>query len=814
MVKRICSLFLILTACLIHHAQTISGKVIDQRNKQAVPFAFVGINNTNLGTTTDIDGHFTLQVNSGVSLLVVQIVSYEKAEIDLSTVDLTKPLLIKLKSSDITLAEVVVTPKENPANEIIRRVIKNKEHLDPRNLPFYSCETYGKTYFTASTTKGDEFYYNEDTVRFRKDKAFLDENYLFLIESASEKKYLYKNINQEKILASRVSGFKAAPFASLASQLQSFTFFDRNISVIDIKYVNPLQKGTFKRYRFDIRDTIIEGTDTTILIDFKPRKNVNFKALKGTLYINKNDYAIASVMAEPESEEGKSNAVKIQQLYKRVNGKQWFPVQLVTEILFNNAKVNAGNDKSIERIMKCVSRLYVTDVNLDSTIKIKKKNVEVINDKGYEKKDEDYWKTKRNDSLSEKEKRTYSLLDSIGKAENFDRKLKLFKILSTGQIPIGVVSLDIRKILKANDYEKIRVGAGLLTNDKLTRWGSMGAYAGYGFGDKAWKYGGFAQINFTGNKSTNIRFDLARDLFETAHTDFLEDNVSIVSTQNIRNYLVGMMDFVSYGKVSLNTPINHFIKSSFYFQTAQRTSRSGFGTLGNYYSDDTHTFITNEAGVQIKLWPFEKFSESFLGLISLGSKWPCFYVNYSQTVPASVMGYANTVTFSKLDMRMDHRIYFKIRGYFNYQLQAGKVFGDVPYSFQYNNTGSRINKYYISAENSFETMFFNEFASTEYAAIYTTYNTGKLFKPNKYINPEFEFVNSAGIGHLLNPEKLTNIPVGDISKVYTETGLRAKNLLQSGFSSFGVGLFYRYGAYAFPDQKNNLVFKFVLGFTF
>lgn len=795
------------------NAQTVSGKVVDGRTKQAIPFAFVGINNTNIGTTTDIDGNFTLNLRSGASLLVVQIVSYEKTEIDLTSTDLSKPLIIKLKSSDISLAEVVVTPKENPANEIIRRVIKNKPKLNPGNLPFYSCSTYGKTYFTASTKKGDEFYYNEDTVRFRKDKKFLDKQYFFLIESASEKKYIYKNITQEKILASRVSGFKSAPFASLASQLQSFTFFENNIAVLDINYVNPIQKGTFKRYRFDIRDTIIEGIDTTILIDFHPRKNSNFKALKGTLYINKNDHAIANVIAEPYETQTKSNTVKIQQLYKRVNNKQWFPVQLVTEILFNNAQVSAENEKSVDRIMKCVSRLYVSDINLDSTVKIKKKNIEVINEKGYETKNEDYWITKRNDSLNAKEKRTYQVIDSVGKAENFEKKIKLIKILSTGQVPIGPVSLDIRKIFKANDYEKIRVGLGFLTNEKLTKWAEVGAYTGYGFGDKAWKYGGHAQFHFIGNKSNNIRFDIARDLLETAHTEFLEDGTSLLSTQNIRNYLVGMMDYVSYGKLSLNTPINHFIKSSFYFQSSQRTSRSGFGSLQNYYTDNQNTFVTNEAGVQLKIWPFEKFTESFVGLVSLGSKWPCFYVNYSQTVPVSMLGYTNTVEFSKLDLRLDHRIFFKIRGYFNYQLQAGKVFGNVPYSYQYNNTGSRINKYYISADNSFETMYFNEFVSTEYGAIYTTYNTGKVFKPNKYINPEFELVNNAGVGRVLNAERLTNIELSDISKVYTETGIRFKNLLQSGFSSYGIGVFYRYGSYALEDPMKNIVLKFVLGFN-
>jgi len=65
----------------------------------------------------------------------------------------------------------------------------------------------------------------------------------------------------------------------------------------------------------------------------------------------------------------------------------------------------------------------------------------------------------------------------------------------------------------------------------------------------------------------------------------------------------------------------------------------------------------------------------------------------------------------------------------------------------------------------------------------------------------------------LNGNKLTNIELNDISKIYTETGIRFKNLLHSGFSSYGLGVFYRYGNYAFGDVKSNIALKFVLGFN-
>lgn len=791
------------------NSQTIKGKITDETNNSAVPFAFVGIENNHKGTTADIDGNFQLKVDSSTKQLTVFITGYNKKTIVLSDFDLSKPINIKLKPSEFLLNEVVVTPKENPAHELVRRLIKNKKNLDPRNLPYYSCNTYGKTYFTMSNSKGNEFYYNDDSTRFKKEKSLLTKQYLFFIESASERKYLYKNITQEKILASRVSGFKSAPFATLASQLQSFTFFDDKIEVLDIKYVNPLLKGTFKRYNFEITDTILQNADTTILISFSPKANANFKALKGVIYLNKNHYALSNIIAQPAMNYDNSNGVKIQQQYTFVNNKQWFPSQLVTEILFNQVSAGESGSGKPDRILKCVSKLYISDVNLDSTITIKKKNIEVINDKNYDKKDEAYWLKIRNDSLSQKEKQTYSVVDSVGKAENFEKKLKLFKIISTGQIPMGIISFDLYKLLKVNEYEGLRLGAGLVTNDKLSKWFAIGAYGGYGFKDEAWKYGGHFQLNFKSDKAVNLKVEAAKDLTETANITFLNQNASMLSTQNIRGFLVSVMDKHSFARASFNFPVYRFIKSSLFFSVNERISPSGFGNPDLNFSDVTNKFVSNEAGVQLKIWPGEKFTESFVGLISLGSKAPCFYLNYTHTLPIDVNGYVNSFAFDKIDIRIEQKINFKIRGYINYQIQAGKVFGDVPYSFQFNNNGSRISKYYVSSENTFETMFTNEFISTEYVSLFTSYNTGKLFKINKFMNPEFELTHAIGTGNLLNRTKLTNVLLNDISNYYTEAGIRVKNVLKSGISSLGVGAFYRYGNYALPEFKNNFVVKLV-----
>ena len=811
------TLFILIISFLFSFAsfsQTIKGKIIDADNKQAVPFAIVVIEGTNKGTTADLDGNFEITITNDVANISVQVIGYTKKIIPVSELDHAKINTIKLKGNSVSLLEIVVKPSENPAIALIRKVIKNKPIYNIENLPYYFCTTYAKTYFTMSDKLGDENFYKKDTTK-TSPKKLLDKSYLFFMESVTEKKYKYKNISQEKVTASRVSGFKSSPFGAFASQLQSFTFYADNIELLGLKYINPLTKGTFKRYNFEIIDTVLNALDTTLIVRFSPRKNSNFKGLKGVLYINKNQHVLANVLAEPSEPPSDGNGIKIQQLYEKVDSTHWFPKQVNTEIFFYGININSNGDPNKGNIIKGVSRMYIKDIKLDSIVKIKHKNISVYNEEGFDKKNEDYWKKKRIDSLTEKEISTYHLIDSVGEKANLDKKLKWFAALTTGKFQIGYVNIDLKHILRFNDYENFRLGLGLSTSNKVSRWFSVGGYGGYGFRDKAFKYGGFARINFNWQQSTFLLAEAAHEVVESAGTFFLNESQSLLNTEKIRDLLVSKMDKVDLAKISFNTSIFNFIRMSAYYKIEQRVSPFGFASgQDNLLLNERTNFNFNEAGVQFKIWPKEKFAESMGQLVSLGSKWPKLSINVIKGITSNSLGYKGDFDYTKFDLKIDHQINFKIKGFISYQLQAGKVFGDVPYSVQYNNKGSRSDNYLISAEKTFETMYLNEFISTQYAAFFFAINSGKIIKPNKYCNPEIELIHNYGIGTLDNRQNLTNIELNDMSKGYTETGLRLKNLYRSNLSSFGAGVYYRYGNYAYEDMSKNLAYKLVLSISF
>lgn len=83
---------------------TLSGRVIDADDGSGLPGASILIKGTTIGTTTDIDGNFSLEVEPN-TVLLVSYVSYVKQEI---TVQPNTTIEIALQSDAETLEEVIV----------------------------------------------------------------------------------------------------------------------------------------------------------------------------------------------------------------------------------------------------------------------------------------------------------------------------------------------------------------------------------------------------------------------------------------------------------------------------------------------------------------------------------------------------------------------------------------------------------------------------------------------------------------------------------------------------------------------------------
>ncbi len=109
---------------------TLTGKVLDKKSKQAVPFAHIGIPEKGIGTTTGFDGSFQFKLPKAFenSSLTVSYMGYETYSKPANS--FKNGSVIYLEPAVNQLAEVVVMDKK-AIEDIIRRAVKNI----PKNYP-------------------------------------------------------------------------------------------------------------------------------------------------------------------------------------------------------------------------------------------------------------------------------------------------------------------------------------------------------------------------------------------------------------------------------------------------------------------------------------------------------------------------------------------------------------------------------------------------------------------------------------------------------------------------------------------------------
>jgi len=796
---RISILILLLSFCLNGFAQnySVSGKVIDSESKEPLAFVNIVVNNGKYGGATDIDGKFLIKSPQKILSLKLSYVGYETLSIPVSTSD--QYLIIKLKSTSYDLSEVVIIPGENPANRIIRKTIENRNLNDPEKISSFSYTSYDKMMFTAvvDTLKPKDPLSDTWDIDIQD---FVEAQHLFFMETVAKRKFLAPDKSYQKVIANRMSGFKDPLFVFLITQFQSFSFYKPTISIFDKNYINPISKGSLNKYFFLLEDTTYLKTDTVFIISFRPGRNKNFDGLKGLLYINTHGYAIQNVIAEPAIDE-KGISIKIQQMYELIDDEKWFPVQLNTDLLFNNNTPYSykfiGQGKS-----------YIREIVLNEQfVKREFSNIEIDVEPEAASRNEDYWEQYRVDTLNQKELNTYQVIDSIGKKYKFDKRAKIFEALTTGQIPWGVIDIDINKIMRYNEHEGFYLGIGLHTNDRVSQLFKTGGYWGYGFRDKTTKYGGDLQLLLHKNSELRLKFSYINDVTESGSVRYFDHSIDNISSNTmLRDYLINRMDRTIREKVEIGFRTFNYLKTNIAFSHTLKDPAYDyyFGTREKNVTVGVDEFNFIELSLGFKYAPKEKFIRNTKKKISLGTNYPIIWIQYTRGFDNILEG---EYSFDRFDFRITKSVYIKYLGRSSFELNSGYINGDIPATNLYNGHGSNTMNFTLLAPFSFATMHMNEFLVSKYVSLYFMHNFGKLLIRTKLIEPEIIIANNLGFGWLDNPESHYEIEVQSFDKGYYESGLLINKIIDFGFYNIGAGMFYRYGPYSFNRTNKNMAWK-------
>ena len=144
---------------------SISGVVVDADTGETLPFVQIyflksttnkGMIPSEVGTTSDIDGNFTISNSAGYNTLNFQMLGYKTEMLTLKKGQSRKNAKVKLKPDVYGLQDIVVTPKNrkrdyrrkgNPAVELIKNVIARKDSFYVTAQDHYTAKSYSRMSF-------------------------------------------------------------------------------------------------------------------------------------------------------------------------------------------------------------------------------------------------------------------------------------------------------------------------------------------------------------------------------------------------------------------------------------------------------------------------------------------------------------------------------------------------------------------------------------------------------------------------------------------------------------------------------------------
>lgn len=281
-------------------ATMVTGKVTGS-DGEPLGFANVYVKGSSLGTTTNPEGFFKLDIPEGPCELVFRFIGYkmriEKLLIQADPIYLE----ILLEKERYTLAEIKISADaEDPAYPIIRKAIENrKKYL--KEVDEFACDVYIKgvqrlTRYPKSIL-GQEISLDQ----------FIDTTTGIIYLSESVSRYSFKEPDKisETMLSSKVSGSNRAFSFNKASDL-SLNLYENIIDAQDLNprgIISPIAQSAFLYYKYRLDGTFMEDGRWVNRIEVIPKRKSD-PVFSGYIFIQDSTWRIhsADLMITKESQ--------------------------------------------------------------------------------------------------------------------------------------------------------------------------------------------------------------------------------------------------------------------------------------------------------------------------------------------------------------------------------------------------------------------------------------------------------------------------------------------------------------------------------
>ena len=729
-------LFIIFSNFVLAQNINIHGKVTEKGTNRPLPFVNIFFTGSLTGTTTNMDGVYTITTQAKPDSIYATFLGYKK---NIKAVPKTANFEVNfiLEESINSLHEFIIASGENPANRIIKNATNNKINYLRSNVDYLKYDSYAKVQIEIDnlSSKIRKRKYFKPLVKLYDTLSLINgaenpnvpvyfsENYSSVVMGKENKKAgdYVKGINIDFVgksqsdLAAQLSG----------SELQDYDFNRDNVSFFQKDFMSPIANNALLFYKYKIIDTTYIQNSMCFKIAVLP-KNDQDLTFNGFIWIQDSTFALRRLDLEV------SPSVNINFVNKIHIIQEIQSLQIGCSVV-NRMNLLVDFANITKKLASFIFKVYVSNSNFKTvlvsnvdSVTLKKEFAEdVLN------KDSVWWNTTRPRPLDREELQLFKIIDTISNFPIVRNSFTAAMFLATGYYSLGKIEIGTLQTLYArNGIEGDRYKLSLRTNRFFDKRLTFRTYIAFGTLDKSFKYN--AQVEYILNRYPWLKIGINKR----------EDNDQLGTSHNfsrspaINNFQGSLYNIgtqiTNIKKLNRNFEHRFWLDAELFkgfitrvvFQHVQSTP---LFTLSDeelkYFSFFNKKVITSEIRVEGKWSPGESFIQNGNDRVSLGNRnQPTFAFVFNQGLK-NIFG--SELNYQKLNLNFRNRIRMGVMGFSDIDINAGKIFSKVPFTILEVHRG---NETVFYANGIYNTMNFFEFISDEYISLnYQQHFMGFLF---------------------------------------------------------------------------------------
>jgi len=429
----------------------IVGEVIDAEDGGPIPYASVVYRGNNVAARCDGEGRFSIERHNGWRLTFSS-VGYQSQVINVGPSTQSK-IVIRLKSDSQKLQEVLVKKKrnsryrrkDNPAVELMRKVIAAKKKANIKHHDFYRYTNYQKITLglndvsPAMLDKGvfKKYPWLADQVEVSQynDKLVLP----LTVDETLTEHYYRKSPQKEKavIVGQKSSGvndlFQTGGILTTVMRdvFSDVDIYDDYVLLLRHKFSSPIGRDAIQFYRFYITDTLYVGPDQCIAVDFLPNNQQDF-GFRGRVFIlNDSSYQVkrCELTIPRSSDVNWIEGMQCMQEFTRQENGEWLLTvdDMIVELMITDFITKA--------LVTRTTRM--TDFSFDPLTKKQMRGGEREVMRGASNRDDAFWEQHRQVEFTRSERQMGSFLDHIEQLKGYKTAIFVLKALFENYLETG-----------------------------------------------------------------------------------------------------------------------------------------------------------------------------------------------------------------------------------------------------------------------------------------------------------------------------------------------------------------------------------------